>query len=121
MRRHAPVALRTARLLGAGADADDVVQEAFVKAYAALDRFRAGAPFRPWLLRIVANEIRNLHRSDARRSARERSSWERTEPLLALPVADDPASAALTAERRAELMRGLATLSEPHRQVVACR
>jgi DNA-directed RNA polymerase specialized sigma24 family protein len=36
VRRHAPVALRTAALLGAGPDAEDVVQEAFVKAYAQL-------------------------------------------------------------------------------------
>ena len=121
VRRHAPVALRTARLLGAGADAEDVVQEAFVKAYGALDRFRDGAPFRPWLLRIVANEIRNLHRSSGRRLARERSAWERTEPLLALAAEDDPAAAALSLERRAELVRGLAALSEPHRQVVVCR
>lgn len=54
--RHAPIAVRTAALLGA--DAEDVVQEAFVKAYAALGGFRDGAPFRPWLLRIVANETR---------------------------------------------------------------
>ena len=121
VRRHAPVALRTARLLGAGADAEDVVQEAFVKAYGALDRFRDGAPFRPWLLRIVANEIRNLHRSSGRRLARERSAWERTEPLLALAAEDDPAAAALSLERRAALVRGLAALSEPHRQVVVCR
>ena len=80
--RHAPVALRTATLLGAGADAEDVVQEAFVKAYGALGRFRDGAAFRPWLLRIVANETENLHRSAGRRAARERSAWERTEPLL---------------------------------------
>jgi RNA polymerase sigma-70 factor (ECF subfamily) len=121
VRRHAPAALRTARMLGAGADAEDVVQEAFVKAYAALGRFRDGSPFRPWLLRIVANEIRNLHRSAGRRTARERSAWERTEPLLALAPDDDPASAALSGERRAELVRGMAALSEPHRQVVTCR
>jgi DNA-directed RNA polymerase specialized sigma24 family protein len=36
--RHAPVAIRTAALLGAGGEAEDVVQEAFVKAYAALER-----------------------------------------------------------------------------------
>ena len=45
--RHAPVAVRTAALLGAGPDAEDVVQEAFVKAYGALGRFRDGAAFRP--------------------------------------------------------------------------
>ena len=48
-------------------EAEDAVQEAFVKAYYALPRFRPGAPFRPWLLRIVANEARNRGRSSRRR------------------------------------------------------
>jgi RNA polymerase sigma-70 factor (ECF subfamily) len=119
--RHAPIAVRTASMLGAGADADDVVQEAFVKAYAALGRFREGAAFRPWLLQIVANETRNLHRAAHRRAARERSAWERTEPLLAMTATDDPVAAALSVERRAELLRGLGGLSEPQRLVVTCR
>ena len=118
--RHAPAALRTASLLGAGPDAEDVVQEAFVKAYAALGQFREGAAFRPWLLRIVANETKNLHRSAGRRTARERSVWERTEPLLSTE-ADDPAVTVLSHERRTQLVRGLSQLSEPHRQVVTCR
>jgi RNA polymerase sigma factor (sigma-70 family) len=121
VRRHAPLALRTATLLGAGADAEDVVQEAFVKAYGALGRFREGASFRPWLLQIVANETKNLHRSAGRRTARERSAWEATEPLLLAEAADDPAAAAISAERRAELVRGISQLSQPHRQVVTCR
>jgi RNA polymerase sigma-70 factor (ECF subfamily) len=120
--RHAPVALRTASLLGAGPDAEDVVQEAFVKAYGALGRFREGAAFRPWLLQIVANETRNLHRTAGRRAARERSSWRLTEPLLlAEPSADDPAATVLLREQRARLVSGLARLSEPHRLVVTCR
>ena len=118
--RHAPVAVRTAALLGAGADAEDVVQEAFVKAYAALDGFRAGAPFRPWLLRIVANETRNAHRSSGRRAARERRAWEQSEPLL-LSRPDDPADALLSADRQARLVRGLARLSPDQRKVVTCR
>ena len=118
--RHAPVAIRTAALFGAGADAEDVVQEAFVKAYAALGRLRRGAPFRPWLLAIVANETRNLHRAAGRRSARERRAWERSEPLL-LARPDDPAEALLTAERQALIGRGLGLLSGPQRQVVTCR
>ncbi len=121
VRRHAPAAVRTASLLGAGRDAEDVVQEAFVKAYQALDRFRDGAPFRPWLLRIVANETRNLHRAAGRRAARERTAWQQTAPLLLAGPDDDPPSAALSHERRAELVGGLARLSEAHRQVVVCR
>jgi RNA polymerase sigma factor (sigma-70 family) len=119
--RHAPVALRTAALLGAGSDAEDVVQEAFVKAYGALGQFREGAAFRPWLLQIVSNETKNLHRAAGRRAARERSSWERTEPLLLAANADDPATAAISGERRAQLVSGLSRLSEAHRKVVACR
>ena len=48
-------------------DAEDAVQEAFVKAYYAMPRFRPGAPFRPWMMRIVANEARNRGRSSRRR------------------------------------------------------
>ena len=107
-------------LLGAGMDAEDVVQEAFVKAYARLDGFRDGAPFRPWLLRIVANETKNLHRAAGRRAARERTAWERTVPLLTADH-DDPASVALSRERRAQLVEGLTLLSDAHRQVVVCR
>ena len=118
--RHAPVAVRTAALLGAGADAEDVVQEAFVKAYAALGGLRPGAPFRPWFLRIVANETRNLHRSAGRRSARERRAWQRSEPLL-LAAPGDPADAVLAAERQARIVRGLAQLSAAQREVVTCR
>jgi RNA polymerase sigma factor (sigma-70 family) len=121
VRRHGPVAVRTAYLLGAGADAEDVAQEAFVKAYSALGRFREGAPFRPWLLQIVANETSNLHRAAGRRTTRERSAWRRTEALLATAELDDPSSAALSAERRAELVHALGRLSEDHRQVVICR
>ena len=66
--RHRPVALRVSYAI-VGAEAEDVVQEAFVKAYKNLDRFRTDAPFRPWLLTIVANEARNRRRSSTRRGA----------------------------------------------------
>jgi RNA polymerase sigma-70 factor (ECF subfamily) len=118
--RHAPMAVRTAVLLGAGGEAEDVVQEAFVKAYAALDGFKPGAPFRPWLLRIVANETRNLHRAAGRRLARERRAWEQAQPLLAARP-DDPVDALQSAERQNALVLGLARLSPAHRQVVTCR
>ena len=55
--RYQAVAARTAYVItGSDAEAEEAAQDAFVKAYYALDRFRSGAPFRPWLLRIVANE-----------------------------------------------------------------
>ena len=131
VRRHAPAAVRTATFLGAGADVEDVVQEAFVKAYRALDRYREGSAFRPWLLRIVANETRNLHRSAGRRAAREARAWEQVAPLLAAhpgaPASagrsgrDDTAEALERSERRAELVAALGRLATPYREVVTCR
>jgi RNA polymerase sigma factor (sigma-70 family) len=114
------VALRVATVMGAGAEAEDAVQEAFVKAYRSLHTFREGAPFRPWLLRILANEVANQRRAAGRRAARERSWWDGIEPLLMNPD-DDPALVALSAQRRANLVRALARLPEAHRRVVTCR
>jgi RNA polymerase sigma-70 factor (ECF subfamily) len=69
VRMHQAIAFRVA-LVAAGdrGDAEEAVQDGFVKAYRALGRFREGAPFRPWLLRIVANEARNRRRSSGRRA-----------------------------------------------------
>ena len=102
------MAVRTAALLGAGADAEDVVQEAFVRAHRSLGRFRAGAQFRPWLLRIVANETRNHHRSAVRRRSRERA--------VALPevlpeALLDPGEAVADRERKRRLLAAVAALS----------
>ena len=66
--RYQALAFRVALLIVRNrGDAEDAVQDAFVKAYYALPRFRPGAPFRPWILRIVANEARNRGRSSRRR------------------------------------------------------
>jgi DNA-directed RNA polymerase specialized sigma24 family protein len=94
--RYTLPAHRTAFLLGAGEEADDVVQEAFVKAFRHLSRFRAGEPFGPWLLRIVANETRNLTRSRRRRAA---LTLRLGGPDIAAP--DGPVDEVLAAERRA--------------------
>ena len=117
VRRHAPIAKRMAVLWGAGAEADDVVQDAFVKAYAALPRFRADGEFRGWLLTIVRNETRNLFRSRGRRAAREELALL-PESDLAL---DDPEAAALGAVRRRELLAEVRRLPVELREVVACR
>ena len=116
---HQTIAFRTADLLtGSAADAEDAVQEAFVKAYRALGRFRAGAPFRPWLLSIVANEARNRRRSAGRRDR------------LALRVAEDPLSggavpspeaALLDKEQREELLAAVNELREDDQLALGCR
>jgi RNA polymerase sigma-70 factor (ECF subfamily) len=110
VRRYSGIARRTAAVLGAGAETDDVVQEAFVKAYRALGTFRDGAAFQPWLLRIVANETRNAHRSAGRRSVRESAQL----PPLAEPIENQQADLDLFRTQ-------VQALPEPQRLVVACR
>lgn len=67
VRAHQEVCFRTAWIASGGADdAEDAAQEGFMKAFAALPRFRMDAPFRRWLLTIVANEARNRRRSASR-------------------------------------------------------
>jgi DNA-directed RNA polymerase specialized sigma24 family protein len=87
VRRYQEVALRTAYLVAPEADAADAVQDAFVKAYAALSRFRDGEPIKPWLLRIVVNEGRNRRRSADRRSglARRAALVEPRDAVAASP------------------------------------
>ncbi len=59
MRQYQEAAFRAAFLvLRDAAEAEDAAQEAMVKAYRALHRFRTGA-LRPWLLKIVMNEALN--------------------------------------------------------------
>ena len=121
VRAHTGIALRAAAALGAGADAEDVVQQAFFKAYCTLGRFRDGAAFRPWLLSIVANETRNTVRTAVRQRTvvgREAALAE-AEPVI--PESADPAVAALEVERRAALLAALGRLSEEHRLVVTYR
>lgn len=112
--RHQQIALRVAYPL-VGDDAADVVQDALVKAYRNLARFRPGASFRPWLLRIVTNEASNRRRSFGRR--------ERLELRVAARAAAEPSvdDAVLSRERSEELAAALARLSVPDRQVIALR
>jgi RNA polymerase sigma factor (sigma-70 family) len=116
---HQTIAFRTAYLVtGSAADAEDAVQDGFVKAYRALGRFRPGAPFRPWLLAIVANEARNRRRSAGRR---ERLALRAAEDPLSGGAVPSPEAALLDAERRDELLAAVNELGEDDRLVLSCR
>ena len=116
---HQGIAFRTAYVVcGDAADAEDAAQEAFVKAYRALGRFRRGAPFRPWLLQIVANEARNRRRS-AGRQARLAVRVGAESPSGG--AAPSPEAALLGAERRETLLAAVNGLRDEEREVIACR
>ncbi|HET7573029.1 MAG TPA: sigma-70 family RNA polymerase sigma factor [Gaiellaceae bacterium] len=115
---HREIAFRVAYLVTRNAaDAEDAVQEALVKAWRTLGRFRADAPLRPWLLRIAANEARNRRRGAGRREtlalrAAAASSGE---------AAPSPEEAALAGDARRRLLDALERLPDRPRLVLACR
>lgn len=113
VRAHEPAARRLAFVLCAS-EGDDAVQDAIVKGWYSLGRFREEAPFGAWLLRIVANQARNRRRSAARRSAYEL----RTAAVLVAPAAE---TAVLHATQRRMVARAVAELPDKLRDVVACR
>lgn len=116
--RHQDIAFRVAWLVVRNrGDAEDAVQDAFVKAYFAMSRFRPGAPFRPWILRIVANEARNRGRSARRREALTVRAAA-AEPGDAAP---SPEAAVLDRADAEALAAALDRLSERDRLVVAYR
>jgi RNA polymerase sigma factor (sigma-70 family) len=118
-RDHQELAFRTAYLITRNAaEAEDAAQAALVKAFYALPRFRRGAPLRPWLLAIVANEARNRLRSGARR---ESLALRAAHDAPAGDAAPSPEGALLASEERAGLLAALDALAADDRLVLSCR
>jgi len=113
------IAVRTAYLFcGDAATAQEAAQDGFLKAYRALWRFRVGLPFRPWLLRIVANEARNRARAMGRRE--EMHLRVSAEPASG-DAAPSPEAVMLDRERRDELLAAMSRLEPRDREVLSCR
>jgi RNA polymerase sigma-70 factor (ECF subfamily) len=115
-RHHARCLRLATHLLGDADEADDVVQEAFVRAYRHLGAYRERERFGAWLARIVVNQCRS-------RAARERR-WPRADLAASEAQAGDalaipPASEA--ADRRAALAHALAQLAPEQREAVVLR
>jgi RNA polymerase sigma-70 factor (ECF subfamily) len=119
VRQHQEVAFRTAYVITrSAADAEEVAQEAFLKAYRALGRFRAGSPFRPWLLSIVANEARNKRRSAGRR---EGLTLRLAATATSGDAAPSPEAGVEAADERERVLAALGRLREEDRLVIAYR
>jgi RNA polymerase sigma factor (sigma-70 family) len=120
VRRHQSLAHRVALVIAGPAEAADAVQEAFVKGFGALARFREGSAFRPWILAIVANEARNRRRSAGRRDALALRlvGPSGAAASTAAPSSEDEALAAMARRR---LLAAVEALPERDRQVVTCR
>ncbi len=98
--------------------ARDAVQEAFIKAYRALDRFELGRSFRPWFLQILRNQCR-----DALRRQKAGFRTERISPLMSerMPSHADTERARRQAEAKELLWQGLSRISVDHREVLVLK
>jgi RNA polymerase sigma-70 factor (ECF subfamily) len=112
-RRVYGVALRIVR---SHAVADDVAQEAFLKAWQGLDRFELGRPFAPWICRIAANLAVNHVRSPL---AREDPLPEGHGETRA--SGGNPLNSLLDTEARTLLEKALASLPPEQRAVFVLR
>ena len=116
---HREVAFRVAYVItGSAVEAEDAAQEGFVKAFSSLGRFRAGSQFRPWLLRIVANEAKNRRRSSGRRLVYETKAGRQVTSGDAVP---SPEVVIEESEIRTALLRAVNELPEGERLIVGLR
>lgn len=112
VRGHMPRALAVAHaVVGNRADAEDVAQEAFVRAFRNLSRFRPGAPFAPWLFRITTNVALDVLKH------RRRSREEDLDDSHRARAADDADAGAVANERARRIAAAIEALPEMQRLV----
>jgi RNA polymerase sigma-70 factor (ECF subfamily) len=111
------------RLTRSAADAEDLVQDTFVRALRFYDRFERGSNLKAWLLRIQYNGFVNRYRRDRKEHSvseamTQEPSSEATLGRAALRSLLDPTDAVLEPMVARELQAALDRLPEDHRTVV---
>ncbi len=104
------------RISGSATDAEDLTQEALIRAYQSFERYQPELPFANWLYRIIAN----LHVDELRRRGRARvESIDACEAFADIPdYTSDPADRVLSRELDGTLQQALDALSPDFRTAV---
>src|SRR5215468_3815706 len=113
-------------ILNNAADAEEVVQEAVMKALAALPRFRGEAKFSTWLIQITINEARLKRRKDRRHLYDSIDEQQTDDQGDAFPKdfadwREIPSEALQRKELRVALKRALDSLAPKYREVLILR
>ena len=122
--RHSRSLFRLAfRMTGNQQDAEDVVQDSFLRAYKQLDRFDERASFGTWVYRIAVNCSLDLVRSRKRRNEHVApAELEMEDPILSLPSHDPtPDRMALSGEVRDRVAEAMTELSASERTAFVLR
>ncbi len=108
------------RMTGNESDAEDVVQESFLRAYRQLDKFDKRASFGTWIHRIAVNCSLDLMRARQRRS--EQAGPEEADPFALVPSAEPaPDRLAFSGELRHRLAAAMSRLSPIERAAFVLR
>jgi|SRR5262245_18919178 len=127
MRRHNRMLFRTARaILKDDAEAEDVLQEAYLLAYRSIGAFRGDSKLSTWLVRIVANEALARLRKRARRAPvvplhAEFGEEMEVEPDMDVQLLENPECVALRGEMRRQLEARIDALPDGYRAVFVLR
>lgn len=120
--RHRTLVYRFAyQMAGRRDDAEDIVQEAFVRAYQNLDRYRDQAKFTTWLLRIATNLCTDQARMVNRRTALEQQESAGALEWMTSPVNDDPVDNLESERRKDALRKAVNALPVHHKTVIVLR
>jgi RNA polymerase sigma-70 factor (ECF subfamily) len=122
--RHSRNVFRLAfRMTGNEHDAEDVVQETFLRAYRQLDKYETRASFGTWLFRIASNYSLDLLRSRKRREdKRERGTAEQTDILEGMPSLNPgPDRVAFSGQVQGRVQAALGELSDQERMAFVLR
>ncbi len=120
--RHRLLVYRFAyQMAGKRDDAEDIVQEAFVRAYQNLHRYRDEAKFTTWLLRIVTNLCTDQARMSHRRNALEQQEAAGALDWMTTGVTEDPVQNLEAERRKGALRKALNALPIHHRTVIILR
>jgi RNA polymerase sigma-70 factor, ECF subfamily len=121
--RHSRSVFRLAyRLTGNEQDAEDVVQETFLRAYKQLKNFEFRASFGTWLYRIAANYSLDLIRSRKRHQVERPPADEETDVMASIPATEPgPERVAYSGQLERRIGSALAALSEQERTAFVLR
>ncbi len=113
------------RICGQREDAADLTQDAFLKAFAAIDEFRGASAFYTWIFRIAVNLSISHQRRQRQRATipldgqpGDRAAAARIEPAA---PATEPSAGLEATETRAQVAAALASLDDEHRAAVVLR
>jgi len=112
------------QMTGNREDAQDMTQEAFIKAYNSLSGFRGDSRFSSWLYRIVSNVCLDYKRKQSRRPASSLTVEDDEGEEQQLDVADESQSPEALLERkltREAVRKGLRQLPDEQRQILLLR